>query len=70
MMGQASFQDLVASGKAKLKGNGAPVELLQTLLVQFTPDFEIMPGTKAPAPAQPPAHKPFAQPQPADSSGG
>jgi len=70
MMGQASFQDLVASGKAKLKGNGAPVELLQTLLVQFTPDFEIMPGTKAPAPAQPPANKPFAQPQPADSSGG
>jgi len=70
MMGQASFQDLVASGKAKLKGNGAPVELLQTLLVQFTPDFEIMPGTKVPAPAQPPAHKPFAQPQPADSSGG
>jgi len=70
MMGHASFQDLVASGKAKLKGNRAPVELLQTLLVQFTPDFEIMPGTKAPAPAQPPAHKPFAQPQPADSSGG
>jgi hypothetical protein len=46
------------------------VELLQSLLVQFTPDFEIMPGTKAPALALPPASKPFAQPQPADSSGG
>lgn len=45
MVGKASFADLVKSGKATLAGDGKPLEILKTAMVQFDPDFEIMPGT-------------------------
>jgi alkyl sulfatase BDS1-like metallo-beta-lactamase superfamily hydrolase len=45
MMGAVSFDEQIKTGKAKLKGDRKPYELLKTLLVHFDVDFEIMPGT-------------------------
>jgi alkyl sulfatase BDS1-like metallo-beta-lactamase superfamily hydrolase len=45
MMGINSFEDLIASGKATFEGDRKPYEQLKDLLVAFTPDFEILPGT-------------------------
>jgi alkyl sulfatase BDS1-like metallo-beta-lactamase superfamily hydrolase len=77
MMGAATFDQLVNSGKIKLVGKRAVVDQLQAMLVQFSPDFEIMPGTKvAPkspgaAPSQPPpSSHPFEQKPLANSVGG
>ena len=57
MMGVASFDDLIAAGKARFDGNRQGFDRLRAILVPFTPDFEIMPGT---APNRPtPAPKPF-----------
>lgn len=46
MLGRASFVEQVKAGKARLDGKPEPLMLLMSILVQFTPDFEIMPGTK------------------------
>jgi hypothetical protein len=77
MMGAATFDQLVKSGKIQLVGNRTVIETLQAMLVQFSPDFEIMPGTKvAPkspgaAPSPPPASShPFEQKPLANSVGG
>jgi alkyl sulfatase BDS1-like metallo-beta-lactamase superfamily hydrolase len=51
MMGRATFAQQAAAGKARLEGDPAPLQQLMGLLVQFAPDFEIMPGTKPPTPA-------------------
>jgi alkyl sulfatase BDS1-like metallo-beta-lactamase superfamily hydrolase len=69
MGGQTTFDALILAGKAKFEGDRTPFDQLKGILVQFTPDFEIVPGTK---PAQPvtPTENPFEQPQPADTSGG
>ena len=48
LMGKATFDEQIAAGKAKLVGNREVYEQIKTVLVHFTPDFEIMPGT-APA---------------------
>jgi alkyl sulfatase BDS1-like metallo-beta-lactamase superfamily hydrolase len=45
MMGLASFDDLIKAGKAKFDGNRAGFDQLRSILVLFTPDFEILPGT-------------------------
>ena len=45
MMGKATFDEQITAGKARLKGNRDAYEQLKTVLVHFTPDFEIMPGT-------------------------
>lgn len=45
MMGLTTFEDLIASGKAKFEGDRKPYEQLKALIVVFTPDFEIFPGT-------------------------
>ncbi|MDS4040814.1 MAG: alkyl sulfatase dimerization domain-containing protein [Candidatus Competibacter sp.] len=45
MMGQASFDDLIKAGKAKFDGDRAGFDQLRSILVLFTPDFEILPGT-------------------------
>jgi alkyl sulfatase BDS1-like metallo-beta-lactamase superfamily hydrolase len=57
MMGQATFDDLIGEGKARFEGNRAGFDQLRSILVLFTPDFEIMPGT-APK-QQAAAPKPF-----------
>ncbi|CAG0965488.1 partial Putative alkyl/aryl-sulfatase YjcS, partial [Gammaproteobacteria bacterium] len=45
MMGQASFDDLLKDGKAKFEGDRTGFDRLRAILVPFTPDFEILPGT-------------------------
>jgi alkyl sulfatase BDS1-like metallo-beta-lactamase superfamily hydrolase len=57
MMGLASFDDLIKAGKAKFDGDRAGFDQLRSILVPFTPDFEIMPGTAPKTPAKAP--KPF-----------
>ncbi len=57
MMGQASFDDLIKAGKAKFDGDRTGFDQLRSILLPFTPDFEILPGTAAKQPANPP--KPF-----------
>ena len=69
MGGEATFDDLIAAGKAKFEGDRQPFDQLKGILVQFTPDFEMVPGTKAANPTTP-TLKPFEQPESADSSGG
>jgi alkyl sulfatase BDS1-like metallo-beta-lactamase superfamily hydrolase len=46
MAGKVTFDDQIKTGKAKLVGDRKPYEQLKSILVQFTPDFEILPGTK------------------------
>jgi len=68
MRGAVSFDEQIASDKAKLKGNRDVYEQLKTMLVHFDLGFEIMPGTGAKDLT--PEEKPFEQEQPADTSGG
>ena len=46
MMQQATFQQLAAEGKASFAGDPAVFARLVSMLVQFDPAFEILPGTK------------------------
>ncbi len=57
MMGQASFDDLIKAGKAKFEGDRKGFDQLRAILVPFTPDFEILPGTAPKKPTEAP--KPF-----------
>jgi len=57
MMGVASFDDLIKAGKAKFEGDRAGFDQLRSILVPFTPDFEILPGTRPQTASTPP--KPF-----------
>jgi alkyl sulfatase BDS1-like metallo-beta-lactamase superfamily hydrolase len=57
MGGKATFDQLVAAGKAKFEGDRKPFDELRSTLVQFAPDFELMPGTKPGKAAAPPAAK-------------
>jgi alkyl sulfatase BDS1-like metallo-beta-lactamase superfamily hydrolase len=57
MMGVASFDDLIAAGQAKFEGNRTGFDQLRAILVPFTPDFEILPGSAPTLPSNPP--KPF-----------
>ncbi|MDX2240821.1 MAG: alkyl sulfatase dimerization domain-containing protein [Leptolyngbyaceae cyanobacterium bins.302] len=69
MAGLSTFEELIAAGKAKLEGDRTIFEQLRSLLVEFTPDFEIMPGTQ-PAKAAIASEKDvFAQPEPVNTSG-
>ena len=54
MMGLASFDDLLKAGKAKFEGDRKGFDQLRGILVPFTPDFEILPGT---APKKPTRHR-------------
>ena len=45
MMGVNSFDDLIKDGKAKFEGDRKPFDQLRSLMVSFTPNFEILPGT-------------------------
>ena len=52
MMGKVTFDEQIKTGKARLVGDSKPYEQLKTVLVHFTPDFEMMPGTKPAKPAE------------------
>ena len=45
MMGKASFDEQIAKGKATLVGNRQPYDELKGMLIQFSLDFQILPGT-------------------------
>jgi alkyl sulfatase BDS1-like metallo-beta-lactamase superfamily hydrolase len=60
MMGVSSFDDLIQAGKAKFDGDRKPFDQLRGLMVAFTPNFEILPGTAPKTPS--PGPKPFEMP--------
>ncbi len=68
MMGAASLDDQIAAGKVALAGEAGIIDELKSMLVQFDLGFEILPGTGA-QDLTPDANA-FAQPEPADTSGG
>lgn len=45
MMGVITFEELIKTNKAKFEGDRTPYEQLKSIMVVFTPDFEILPGT-------------------------
>lgn len=45
MMGLKTFDDLIKEGKAKFEGNRTGFDQMKQILVPFTPDFEVLPGT-------------------------
>jgi alkyl sulfatase BDS1-like metallo-beta-lactamase superfamily hydrolase len=49
MAGEASFEDLLADGRATHQGDIGILGQLAALMVEFDPRFEIMPGTKMPS---------------------
>jgi alkyl sulfatase BDS1-like metallo-beta-lactamase superfamily hydrolase len=49
LMGLVPLEQLVEAGRARLEGDPAVLGRLMSLLVEFDPAFEIMPGTKAAA---------------------
>jgi alkyl sulfatase BDS1-like metallo-beta-lactamase superfamily hydrolase len=69
MMGVNSFDDLIKAGKARFDGDRKPFDQLRGLMVAFTPNFEILPGTAPKAPS--PGPKPFEVPDalPPESAG-
>jgi alkyl sulfatase BDS1-like metallo-beta-lactamase superfamily hydrolase len=69
MMGVTSFDDLIKDGKATFVGDRKAFDQLRALMVPFTPDFEILPGTAPKAPAK--GLKPFELPDliPAEQAG-
>jgi alkyl sulfatase BDS1-like metallo-beta-lactamase superfamily hydrolase len=70
MGGGATFDQLLNEGKAKFDGKRDPFDVLRGALIRFTPDFELLPGTK-PKTATPQVKKdPFEVEEPADTSGG
>ena len=70
MSGKATFDSLLAAGKAKFDGSRGPFDQLRSILTRFTPDFEMMPGTKPGKATNPPTEDPFEADEPADTSGG
>ena len=46
MTGQTTFVALVESGMATVEGNPQVLAQLMSMMVTFTPDFEMLPGTK------------------------
>jgi alkyl sulfatase BDS1-like metallo-beta-lactamase superfamily hydrolase len=52
MMGVNSFDDLIKAGKAKFDGDRKPFDQLRGLMVSFTPNFEILPGTAPKTPTK------------------
>jgi alkyl sulfatase BDS1-like metallo-beta-lactamase superfamily hydrolase len=47
MSSQTTFEQLLSEGKAKFDGDRKVFDQLKGTLTIFTPDFELMPGTKA-----------------------
>ncbi len=47
MMGVKTFEAQIAEGTAKAQGDVGILKRLASIMVDFDPRFEIMPGTKA-----------------------
>jgi len=59
MGGQTTFDNLLAEGKVKFDGDRKAFDQLKSALTIFTPDFELIPGTKAKNTKPPVRHDPF-----------
>jgi len=70
MAGKATLDEQIVAGKAKLDGDRKTFDKLKSILVQFTPDFEMMPGTKPAKPTAAPVINPFEQKESGSSIGG
>lgn len=70
MSGLSTFPDLAGEGKVKLDGDASIIQKLQDLLVQFSSDFEILPGTLPARQPQASDRDLFEQPEPSSSAGG
>ncbi len=68
MGGTATFDTLLAAGKATFEGDRKSFDQLRMAMTRFAPDFELMPGTKSKAAAVPatPVKDPFEAPEQAD----
>lgn len=64
MMGLVTFDEQITAGKAQLLGDPKPYDQLKNMLVQFSMDFEMLPGTKA-VESNKATSNPFAQKAPA-----
>lgn len=51
MGGQTSFDQLAAQGKVTFDGDRSKFEQLKSVMTTFTPDFELVPGTRVAKPA-------------------
>jgi alkyl sulfatase BDS1-like metallo-beta-lactamase superfamily hydrolase len=69
MMGRTTFDNLLAAGKAKVEGDLKPLAQLREAVIQFSLDFEIMPGTTAVSTAVAATKDPFEQSTPSQSDG-
>lgn len=67
MMGAKTFDEQITAGTVKYKGNIKLLNQLKAMLVNFTPTFELMPGTAAPKST--PTKVTFAQPEIGRSDG-
>jgi alkyl sulfatase BDS1-like metallo-beta-lactamase superfamily hydrolase len=70
MAGKATFDTLLASGLAKFDGDRKPFDQLRSTLTVFTPDFELMPGTKPAKTTPPPSIDPMQVLDHIESTGG
>ncbi len=70
MAGKASFDELIQAGKAKFEGDRKPFDQLRSTLVRFTPDFEMMPGTKSEPNSAPAVKDPMQAQELAHPAGG
>jgi alkyl sulfatase BDS1-like metallo-beta-lactamase superfamily hydrolase len=70
MGGTKTFDDLLTAGKAKFEGDRKPFDQLRSVLTRFTPDFELIPGTKPAKAGAQTVKDPFEAHDPADTSGG
>jgi alkyl sulfatase BDS1-like metallo-beta-lactamase superfamily hydrolase len=70
MSGISTFPDLAGEGKVELEGDASIIQKLQDVLVQFSSDFEIMPGTLPARQPQASDRDLFEQPEPSSSAGG
>jgi alkyl sulfatase BDS1-like metallo-beta-lactamase superfamily hydrolase len=59
MAGEVTFEALLSDGRATAEGDLGILGQLASLMVDFDPRFEIMPGTKAPAGASDAADTPY-----------
>jgi alkyl sulfatase BDS1-like metallo-beta-lactamase superfamily hydrolase len=65
MTGQENLDSLISSGSVKLIGNPKVLADLRSVLVQFNPAFQLMPGTVTGlTPIQSAQNNPFQQPEP------
>lgn len=71
MGGKATFDELLKAGKAKFDGDRKPFDQLRNSMVSFSPNFELMPGTKAliQSDAEAKAKEPLSVSEPAGSAG-